>query len=212
MDKALSSERHPWEPFLPSGTEVLILGSFPPPSNRWCMDFFYPNLQNDFWRIFGMVFEGEKEYFLRDEPAEPGRKPRRVFDRPKIEAFLTRQKIGLYDTAQEVVRRKQNASDAALEVVVPVDLIALLEEVPDCRVLAVTGEKAADTVTTFFAAKCRMQKPQVGEVTEFKLNGRAMRFARFPSSSRAYPLAFEEKVKIYTKVFREVGFLKQKPF
>ncbi len=202
-------ERHPWPPFLPAGTEILILGSFPPPRARWCMEFFYPNLQNDFWRILGAVFFGEKEHFLHDGVPLSGGKVRKIFDRKKIEAFLTRQKIGLYDAALEVVRTKKNASDALLEVVTPVDLIGLLNKIPACHTLAVTGEKAADTVAAFFAETCRVQKPQVGAVMEFTLNGLAVKFARFPSSSRAYPLAFSEKVKIYEKIFRETGMLKR---
>jgi len=30
------------------------------------MDFYYPNLQNDMWRIIGFVFYGDKDYFLTD--------------------------------------------------------------------------------------------------------------------------------------------------
>ncbi|MBR5665523.1 MAG: hypothetical protein IKX13_07210, partial [Bacteroidales bacterium] len=46
-------EYHPLRPFLPEGTKVLFLGSFPPPRSRWCIDFFYPNFINDHWRIEG---------------------------------------------------------------------------------------------------------------------------------------------------------------
>ena len=42
-------ERHPLQPFLPANAQILMLGSFPPPKERWCMDFFYPNPQNDMW-------------------------------------------------------------------------------------------------------------------------------------------------------------------
>ena len=42
---------HPLEPFVPDGARVLLLGSFPPPHARWSMEFFYPNFQNDMWRI-----------------------------------------------------------------------------------------------------------------------------------------------------------------
>ncbi len=44
-------ERHPLQPFLPPNAQILVLGSFPPPKERWCMNFFYPNPQNDMWRI-----------------------------------------------------------------------------------------------------------------------------------------------------------------
>jgi G:T/U-mismatch repair DNA glycosylase len=40
-------EHHPLLPFLPENARLLILGSFPPPKERWCMEFFYPNPQND---------------------------------------------------------------------------------------------------------------------------------------------------------------------
>lgn len=49
-------EAHPLEPFLPANAVLLMLGSFPPQKKRWSMDFFYPNLQNDMWRIFGIIF------------------------------------------------------------------------------------------------------------------------------------------------------------
>ena len=49
-------ERHPLQPFLPPNARLLMLGSFPPPKARWCMDFFYPNRTNMMWEIFGLVF------------------------------------------------------------------------------------------------------------------------------------------------------------
>ena len=58
LDEHLLSgvEHHPLEPFLPENAVLLMLGSFPPQKKRWSMDFFYPNLQNDMWRIFGFIF------------------------------------------------------------------------------------------------------------------------------------------------------------
>ena len=56
-------ERHPLRPFLPDNAKLLMLGSFPPPKERWCMEFFYPNPQNDMWRIMGHIFFGDKTHF-----------------------------------------------------------------------------------------------------------------------------------------------------
>ena len=56
----MNSERHPLEPFLPENARLLMLGSFPPKRVRWSMEFFYPNLQNDMWRIMGLLFFGDK--------------------------------------------------------------------------------------------------------------------------------------------------------
>ena len=63
----LPTERHPLTPFLPEGTKLLMLGSFPPPLSRWCMHFFYPNYINDMWRIFGLIFRGDRDALVDTE-------------------------------------------------------------------------------------------------------------------------------------------------
>ena len=124
----MNSELHPLEPFLPANARILMLGSFPPKRIRWSMDFFYPNLQNDMWRIVGYLAAGDKSHFLM-----PGG---RKFDKERIEAFCRERGIALYDTAVEVIRLKDNASDNFLQVVREVDLAALLARIPHCRYAA----------------------------------------------------------------------------
>ena len=86
----MNSERHPLEPFLPENARLLMLGSFPPKRIRWSMEFFYPNLQNDMWRIMGLLFFGDKAHFLADP---------KHFDRERIMAFCRTVGLALYDTA-----------------------------------------------------------------------------------------------------------------
>ena len=97
------------------------------------MDFYYPNLQNDMWRIYGVLFFGDKDYFL-----EEGRK---AFSRDRLVAFLQETGVALFDTATEIIRHKGNASDQFLEVVTPVDLDAILERIPGCRAIVTTGAR-----------------------------------------------------------------------
>ena len=129
----MNSELHPLEPFLPANARILMLGSFPPKRIRWSMDFFYPNLQNDMWRIVGYLAAGDKSHFLM-----PGG---RKFDKERIEAFCRERGIALYDTAVEVIRLKDNASDNFLQVVREVDLAALLARIPHCRTLVRRGRR-----------------------------------------------------------------------
>ena len=82
----MNSELHPLEPFLPANARVLMLGSFPPKRIRWSMDFFYPNLQNDMWRIVGYLATGDKSHFLM-----PGG---RKFDKERIDEPAVGQSIG----------------------------------------------------------------------------------------------------------------------
>ena len=187
----MNSELHPLEPFLPANARILMLGSFPPKRIRWSMDFFYPNLQNDMWRIVGYLAAGDKSHFLM-----PGG---RKFDKERIEAFCRERGIALYDTAVEVIRLKDNASDHFLQVVREVDLAALLARIPHCRTLVTTGQKATDTLRAITGCG----EPAVGESVAFEYAGRSMRLWRMPSSSRAYPRPVEWKAGFYRKVFED---------
>ena len=187
----MNSELHPLEPFLPANARILMLGSFPPKRIRWSMDFFYPNLQNDMWRIVGYLAAGDKSHFLM-----PGG---RKFDQERIEAFCRERGIALYDTAVEVIRLKDNASDNFLQVVREVDLAALLARIPQCRTLVTTGQKATDTLRAITGCG----EPAVGESVAFEYAGRSMRLWRMPSSSRAYPRPVEWKAGFYRKVFED---------
>ena len=191
----MNSELHPLEPFLPGNARILMLGSFPPKRIRWSMEFFYPNLQNDMWRIVGYLATGDKQHFLL-----PGG---RRFDRGRIEAFCREQGIALYDTAVEVVRLKDNASDNFLQVVREVDLAALLARIPACRAIVTTGQKATDTLRALTGC----DSPAVGESVAVRYAGRDLRLWRMPSSSRAFPRPVEWKAEFYRKVFSENGIL-----
>lgn len=189
------SELHPLEPFLPVGARLLMLGSFPPQRVRWSMDFFYPNLQNDMWRIVGLVFFADKSYFLTSD----GKR----FDKERIECFCREKGLALYDTAEEIIRLKNNASDNFLQVVREVDLAQLLALIPECRAIVTTGQKATDVIVRL--AGCA--EPPVGESVEFAYADRTLRLYRMPSSSRAYPKPVEWKADYYRRMFAACGML-----
>ncbi len=186
-----TTESHPLQPFLPEGARLLMLGSFPPKRERWSMNFFYPNWINDMWRIWGYIFFADKHYFEV--------KGKKCFDRERIISFCLEHGIALYDTACEVRRLRDNASDKFLEVVRPTDIKALLDALPHCQAIVTTGEKATDTLVEQFAC----QTPKVGEYVEVEYNSRTLHFWRMPSSSRAYPLSLERKAERYERMLRE---------
>lgn len=193
-------ERHPLVPFLPENARVLFLGSFPPQKKRWCMEFYYPNFINDHWRIEGEVFFGDRNRFVLTD--------RKAFDREAIIAFCLKKGIAFYDTATAIRRLKDNASDEFLEVVEPTDIRALLSQLPHCEAIVTTGQKATDTLCQYFGIE---NGPKVGESIAIpdvrNRNGRAVKLYRLPSSSRAYPLAFDKKVAAYRTIFEAVGLL-----
>ena len=197
-------ERHPLKPFLLTNAQLLMLGSFPPPKERWCMDFFYPNPQNDMWRIMGQIFYGDKTHFegqRNDVQCTKGGK--RVFNRDEIVSFCETKDIAIFDTAQAVIRLQGNAADEHLEIIERTDIAALLQQIPLCHNICCTGGKAAQTLAETF--HCVL--PKVGEFTETNFAGRTIRFWRMPSSSRAYPLSLDKKAAAYRRMFEQIGLL-----
>ena len=188
-------ENHPLEPFLPANARLLMLGSFPPQKKRWSMDFYYPNLNNDMWRIVGLLFFNNKDYFLNET--------RKAFCRERIISFLNDKGIALFDTASAIRRLQDNASDKFLEVVQPTDISRLLGQLPECKAIVTTGQKATDTLRAQF----EVEEPKVGDFSEFVFDGRPMRLYRMPSSSRAYPLALDKKAAAYRTRYQDLQML-----
>lgn len=187
----IAIEQHPWPPFAPEGTRVLIMGTFPPGAHRWSMDFYYPNPTNDFWRIVGLVFLDDAEA-LYD-------KATRRFRLDDIKILLTKHHIALHDTCRRVRRLQGNASDKFLEVVEPVDLAHLLEIMPECCNIATTGEKAAGVI----AALTGSEIPRMGQYVEAEFCSRRLRIWRMPSTSRAYPLRLDRKAGYYRLLWEQ---------
>ena len=188
-------ENHPLEPFLPANARLLMLGSFPPQKKRWSMDFYYPNLNNDMWRIVGLLFFNNKDYFLNET--------RKAFCRERIISFLNDKGIALFDTASAIRRLQDNASDKVREVVQPTDISRLLGQLPECKAIVTTGQKATDTLRAQF----EVEEPKVGDFSEFVFDGRPVRLYRMPSSSRAYPLALDKKAAAYRTMYQDLQML-----
>ncbi len=179
-------ESHPLSPFLPANARILMSGSFPPPKERWCMDFYYPNRTNDMWRIWGLIARGDKNAFLLPDG--------KTFDKEKIMAFCNEIGLALTDTGEQVVREKNNASDAHLTIVRPRDFRPLMQALPLCRDIALTGEKAVETL----GKEIGFEHIAVGGYVETEyFADRIVRVWRMPSSSRAFPKPLEWKAAFY---------------
>ena len=188
-------ENHPLKPFLPPHAKLLMLGSFPPQKKRWSMDFYYPNLNNDMWRIVGLLFFDNKDHFLNES--------KKAFCREQIIDFLNKKGIALFDTASAIRRLQDNASDKFLEVIQSTDIAAMLRQLPECKAIVTTGQNATDTLRMQF----NVEEPKVGDFSEFVFENRPIRLYRMPSSSRAYPLALDKKAAAYRIMYQDLQML-----
>lgn len=195
-------EHHPLQPFLPKNARVLFLGSFPPPQKRWSIPFFYPNYINDHWRLEGQVFYEDRDRFVDAR--------NKCFLLDRILEFVREKGIAFYDTASAVCRLNNDASDKFLEIVEPTDIRMLMKQLPNLRVIAVTGEKATVAACENLGIE---EVPRVGsyvpiptEASSSAIDSHIVLY-RLPSSSRAYPLAFDKKVEAYRKMFAFAGMV-----
>lgn len=186
-------EVHPFPPYIPEQAKVLIMGTFPPQPKRWSMDFYYPNRTNDFWPMMGLIFYGNRDALL-----EPGKK---TFNLQAIKKLLDDKGIAMNDTGYRIRRLQDNASDKYLEIVDPVALYDLLSQMPECRTIGTTGEKAAGVI----AELTQSEPPKMGECV---VTPDGLHHWRLPSTSRAYPLKLEKKAEFYARMFRSVGLTK----
>ena len=153
------------------------------------MPFYYPNKMNDFWRVMGIIFFGDRDALWKNEDKR--------FDLDSIKALLDQEGIALWDTGMAVRRLKDNASDKFLEIVEPIDLSTLLDHHPTLSTVITTGEKATGVV----AAQAGIEVPAIGNPVKCCIGSHHITLWRMPSTSRAYPLALEKKAAAYRMVF-----------
>lgn len=193
----LEIETHPFEPWLPKHATLLMLGTFPPAPKRWSMPWYYPNFNNDMWRIFGILFRGDKLAFVDQT--------HKTYHLEAIKEMLLEQGIAIFDTAQRIRRTTGTASDKDLEIVEPADLDGMLRALPQCKAVITAGQLATDIFTRHYGIHAKQLK--MGEYTTFEFEGRTIRLYREPSSSRAYPMKVEKKAAYYGQMFNELRSL-----
>lgn len=201
-ENLLEIETHPFDSVLPPKAAVMMMGTFPPKEDKRAMQFHYPNFQNDMWRVYGLVFFGDADYFKVPSNGEAAHSEK-AFDAEKIKTFLHERGIASCPTVLKAVRQHGNASDKFLKVVETVDLAAVLAKIPDCRHICTTGGKATEILLDIQGGGIKM--PKTGETVLFPFAGRDLTLTRLPSTSRTYPLSLAKKAAAYRAFFEMAG-------
>lgn len=145
-------------PHVAPDTRLLILGSLPGARSLAARQY-YAHPTNQFWRLVGEVIA----------------QPLAAMDYEARLAALRVAKVGLWDVIRTAERR--SSSDSEIREVEAQDLAALVAGLPDLRMIAFNGGKAA--------AIGRRQLPVHGNVTLFDL----------PSSSAANTSGYAAKLE-----------------
>ncbi len=144
-------------PHVAPDTRLLILGSLPG-ARSLAERQYYAHPTNQFWRLLGATIDRPLADMLYDDRL----------------AMLRAAKIGLWDVIRSAERH--TSSDSLIREAEAHDLAALIAELPELRMIAFNGGKAA--------AIGRKQLPQPGRVAVVDL----------PSSSAAHTIGFATKL------------------
>ncbi len=125
--------KHPYQPFIPEGTQKLIVGTLPPPrfsygklfkeDVNWC----YGSKDGLFWPLMERIFE-VKLCYDNSKMAVDQRKN-----------FFRKYKIGICDIVELCERDRMNASDMGMKNIKFRDLLTHLTDNPTIDTLLLTG-------------------------------------------------------------------------
>lgn len=198
MDKAkampgilpdLPIEVHPFPPFLPENARVLVLGTFPPAEGKRAMDFYYPNFQNDMWRILGIIYFQDPDHFRRGTEKPLTRIRSGHSSQRPASPWVPRCCV---PSGKRETPRTNSFTSWKRRTWVP-----CCPGCPHCRRLVTTGEKATEIVLHQCTEPPKL--PRTNTTVPIRLGGKRYELTRLPSSSRAYPMKLEKKAECYKK-------------
>src|SRR6476620_3962629 len=117
---------HPFKWYIPQNAETLIIGTFPPVEQRWSYKFFYPNINNLFWKILAKISGQELSPTSKNM----------IEDRKEI---LHTLKVGVTDMGGSIIRLKQDSKDESLQIVEYMDIIEIIKKHKSIRKIILTS-------------------------------------------------------------------------
>ncbi|KAG5470426.1 hypothetical protein LSCM1_01670 [Leishmania martiniquensis] len=155
-------EDHPTGPFVHAECRVLLCGTFPPVKRS--IRFYYPNANNDMWKVLGLVLCGDANAFytsaactasLPPNVSKPsgGRAPTRALDEARILSFVRSQAVGFFDVCRRVRRHRGTSADDNIEALERMDVVRdVLSHAPYCAGIITTGTLALKMLLDDLAA------------------------------------------------------------
>lgn len=130
-------EKHPFNWYVPKQATTLIIGTFPPVTRRWGFPFFYPNLQNLFWKILseiaGKKLSADKEVM--------------VSERKEILHALN---TGVTDMGKVIRRIADDSKDESLALIKPMQILSILRLRPSIRKIIITSSSGNSSALAWF--------------------------------------------------------------
>jgi G:T/U-mismatch repair DNA glycosylase len=134
-------ESHDWVPYIPLNSTTLLLGTFPTrEKNRNTYEFYYPNINNPFWKILCELKGGELKHYSASEA---------VNERKDILDFF---KLGIADVGHKVYRQNDSSLDQNLFPIEFTDILQILDDNSTITKIIVTSSSGGHSVYSWLVA------------------------------------------------------------
>ncbi|QHI38715.1 hypothetical protein IMCC3317_41090 [Kordia antarctica] len=136
--------KHPYQPFIQSNTEKLIVGTLPPPRFSTGdllekdVDFCYGSYYNSLWLFIDKIHDLNLRYDNSQEAID------------ERKSFLIQHKIGVCDIVGSCEREKIDASDLGMQNIQLRDVVDYLKKYPSIHTILFTGGNSKNGPEYFF--------------------------------------------------------------
>lgn len=186
-------ETHPWPPFIPVNADKLILGTFPTSEgNRGAYEFFYPNPNNDFWRVLFRVAGKKLDDHRNAEPVEIRKQ------------VLTELNLGIGDIGKRILRQKESSKDESLFPIEYTDIFSILNNHPTIRKIIITSSSGGNSVLSWFHHYAVLNnqnfiipKGKLPMKTNILFRGKNIKIEIVSSPSRLSPIKGDKLFEMY---------------
>jgi hypoxanthine-DNA glycosylase len=170
---------------------VLILGNFPPHKKRWDYEFYYPNKQNNFWRVLAAI-AGSPLKEMKGEAAVKERKQ-----------IMEKLGAGVFNLAKTIRRKGLSARDTDIELVEYNDLLSVIKKHRELKKIILAGFAAKNSTARKFIEylslnKIPFERPaeiKAGVEFKLKLENREINCVILNSTSTAFPIKLEKLIE-----------------
>lgn len=191
---ALTREKHPnWYHDIPVMTS-LILGSFPPHEKKRDYPFYYPNKQNNFWKILAALAGMSLQHWSGEEAV----KERKV--------LMEKLRVGVENMGKVIQRKGTSAKDTDIQITEFHPILSILDKHPELSSILLAGYSAKHSTFQSFCRYLRLNsidftppaKTKPGESFSFSYKGRRVDCILLHSTSTATRIALKTLIEEFS--------------
>jgi len=200
---------HPFKLVFAEGNpKFLVIGSFPPTASKMSFNFFYPNGNNNFWKVLQKVFPKSKTVLDLNVSIKNSmiQKEKNELDRKE---FCRENEIAITDMLASCIRLDGNSKDEKLLVQSYSPILTILQKHTTIKRIILTGKSSGSSAHHHFYQYLSMNAKDFeldteGEIYQGKISvedREIIIFSLNSTSSRSPKAKSDNLIELYKQAF-----------